>query len=90
DELNGIIRQFEEMKTANGEQLDSFIAFLYLTSNNVDKFYEVYDRCVEKKYSFVFITYCMFIMEPMWYDDHICSSRKAHGLPVYERPPAVN
>jgi len=88
EKANEIIAKFEKMMQENpNANLDFAIAFVALSNLNLEKFYEAYDRGLEKKTLLLLQCYGTELMKPVWYDEHVIESRKKLGLPVMSREP---
>lgn len=72
------------MKEAPETHLDFAIAMLACNNNDLEKFYEAYDRGIERKALWMIQFYGTLMMRPVWYDAHVIASRKKLGLPVFE------
>jgi tetratricopeptide (TPR) repeat protein len=83
DKANEIIAKFETMMQENpNANLDFAIGFVAIYSGNLEKFYEAYDRGLEKKSVILLQCYGTEMMKPVWYDEHVIESRKKFGLAV--------
>lgn len=83
DETMRIISRLEKMKQEQPDaNLEFMLAFLYVTINNLEKFYEYYDICISRKSFWAIELYASRPMKPIWYDPHVIDSRKKLGLPV--------
>ena len=61
------------------------IFFISISNLNLEKFYEAYDRGLEKKALLLVQCYGTELMKPVWYNEHVTESRKKLGLPVMSR-----
>ena len=89
NETEKIIQLVEDLRKQRPEaNLEFILAVLYLSLDNLNKFYEYYDICIRKKSFWAVEFYPSFYMQPVWYDSHVIDSRKKLGLPYFKKKKA--